>query len=427
MKYRPLDRRLACLRIALLLGAAGPAAAVPLRLHAPGRTAGAGSRPVSGFDWAGLQADDVIELTDGDYSGDVVVRARGTEAQPVILRAAPGQRPVIRGSLTLDGAAWVQVEGLRFVGASGIAVALRGGAHHVTIRDNVVEGGGLGIWIGGGAGGRHRIEFNTVQGHRTHGIAIDRVNLPAGEATVIRGNRIADNGHHGIEINGSRYIVEHNEVSGNGGALPGTSGIHCYAKDEREGTGCHNLIRHNVAWGQRDKAGPDGNGIQLDRWCDHNEVIGNLAYDNDGAGINLFHAAHNKVVGNTLHRNMRDAARSHLPRLKGELVITNDVDMAPRVTDIEVADNVVVARDPGVAALVLDGGSRGGIKLLANRLHHEGPGAVLRIGDRDETRLADLEKAVAGARGNQASAPPFAGGEPRTPAQFRMSMPLLSR
>lgn len=418
------DRRKACKRMtSLLLAASLPAAATTVRLHPPSGRTEADTRAAGDFDWARLQAGDVVELTQGEYGGDVVLRARGTEERPVILRAAAGQKVVIRGSLTIDGASWVRVQGFNFVGASGIAVALRGGARYVSVSDNVIENCGLGIWIGGAAGGSHCIESNTVKGNRTHGIAIDRVNLAPDDVTLIRGNRVSDNGHHGIEVNGSRYVIEHNEVFRNGRTLPGTSGIHCYAKDEREGTGCHNVIRYNVTWGQRDKAGPDGNGIQLDRWCDHNEVLGNLAFDNDGAGINLFHAAHNRVVGNTLHRNMRDVARSHLPRLKGELVITNDVDMTARVTDIEVADNVIVARYPGVAAVVLDDRSRQVVTLLANTFFHEGKGALLRIGERETTSLAELQKAVTSVRDNRAVPPVFFTTEPRTPAQFGMSMP----
>ena len=248
---------------------------------------------------------------------------------------------------------------------------VRDGSHHLSIRNNVIRQTGLGIWIGAAAGGNLLIEGNAISSNKTHGVAIDRVNLAAGQETVIRENRIFDNLHHGVEINGNRYVVESNEVFRNGAGLPGTSGSHCYAKDAGEGTGQYNVIRYNHTWGQRDKAGPDGNGIQLDRWCDHNQVYYNVSHDNDGAGIHVFHAAQNAIYNNTLYRNMRDAAGSHEAALKGDLVIINDRDKPPRIENVRVANNVLVSGFKGVAPLVMDAAVVIAARTENNQLHHE--------------------------------------------------------
>jgi len=91
------------------------------------------------------------------------------------------------------------------------------------------------------------------------------------------------NGMHGMEINGNRYIIEHNIVWENGIGLSGTSGIHIFAKDKQQGTGQFNIIRYNTISGQKETDGQDGNGIQLDEWCDNNQIYFNVTFANDGA------------------------------------------------------------------------------------------------------------------------------------------------
>ncbi|MDB5394496.1 MAG: right-handed parallel beta-helix repeat-containing protein, partial [Rhodospirillales bacterium] len=75
--------------------------------------------------------------------------------------------------------------------------------------------------------------------------------------------------------------------------------------------GKHNIIRFNVVYDTHDNQAGDGNGIELDQWCDDNEVYFNLAFLNDGAGIVIFDGANNIVENNTIYGNARDPGRTH--------------------------------------------------------------------------------------------------------------------
>jgi parallel beta-helix repeat protein len=340
------------LRHAVLIAAlcATPAAAAVLEV---GPQAAPGIRAIAGVRAGEIAPGDIVHLHAGHYRAPIVIPLSGTAAAPIEIVGA-GDGPIeIDGSIVLDHAAFVTLRDLRITRASDAGIILRQGSHDIIVRASDVSGTSLGIWIGDHAGDGNRIEDNTIRGNATHGIAIDGVNAEPGRETVIAGNRIADNGVHGIEISGNRYIVEANLVSGNGRRTIGASGIHVYAKDAREGVGRFNIIRGNIAFDNRDATAQDGNGIQLDQWCDDNEVTGNIATGNDGAGISVFDAARARIVGNTLYGNMRDPGHSH--RHKGELVFasddTHDVD---GTRDAVAEANILVATNPAAVALLVD-------------------------------------------------------------------------
>jgi parallel beta-helix repeat protein len=295
----------------------------------------------------------IVHLHAGHYRAAIVIPLSGTAAAPIEIVGA-GDGPIeIDGSIVLDHAAFVTLRDLRISRASDAGIILRRGSHDIVVRGSEISGTSLGIWIGDHAGDGNRIEDNSIHGSATHGIAVDGVNAVPGRETVIARNRIADNGVHGIEISGNRYVVENNVVSGNGIRTIGASGIHVYAKNAREGVGRFNIIRGNISFDNHDATAQDGNGIQLDQWCDDNGVTGNIATGNDGAGISVFDAARARIVGNTLYGNMRDPGRSH--RHKGELVFaTDDTHDVDGTRDTIAEKNIAVATDPAAAALLVD-------------------------------------------------------------------------
>src|SRR6478672_9000059 len=92
-----------------------------------------------------LLPGDVLEIATGTYSGGVVVKARGTAAAPILLRATDGPGTVtVEGAgsaaaLTLAGVRYVAVDGLVFNGASQDNVIIAAGddgvaADHVLLR-----------------------------------------------------------------------------------------------------------------------------------------------------------------------------------------------------------------------------------------------------------------------------------------------------
>ena len=160
--------------------------------------------------------------------------------------AEPGTQPRLSNSVVFENAAYVTVTGLIVQGAVNSGFIIRRGSSHVTVAGSTVSQSGLGIWIGDGSGAGHRITGNTLADNQTHGVAVDVINAPPEDPSYILDNTVTGNGIHGMEINGSGYVVEGNRVSGNGVGMSGTSGIHVFAKDAAPGCGRpqHHPVQH---------------------------------------------------------------------------------------------------------------------------------------------------------------------------------------
>ena len=308
---------------------------------------------LSDVPFASLGPGSSVLIRGGTFSGPVFIGSRGSAEAPVTILAETGTAPLLSDSVVFENAAYVTVDGLTVRGAENSGFIIRRGSSHVTVSGSTVARSGLGIWIGDAAGAGHRISGNTLDRNKTHGVAVDVVNAPPGDPSYILGNTVTGNGIHGMEINGSGYVVEGNRVSGNGAAMSGTSGIHVYARDAAQDAGDRNTIRYNIVTDQRETTGQDGNGIQIDQWCDGNVVAFNVAAGNDGAGINLFDAASNVVANNTLTGNMRDSGGRHVYR--GEIVLASDYTKAiDRTAGNLVLNNIALSTRSGVAAIVVE-------------------------------------------------------------------------
>ncbi len=305
--------------------------------------------------WADISPGDAILLYDdyGPYREPFIILGKGTPEKPIVIKAADGEKPVIQSSVIFTNAKHIILENITIANHFERGIIIREGSHNITVKNCVVKNNGLGIWIGGYAGMNNKIINNEVFSNETHGIAIDVVNCKQGSETLIAGNRVYNNGHHGMEINGSYYIIEENEVFNNGLKHLGCTGIHTYAKDAEQDAGDHNIIRYNVCYRNRDTKKFDGNGIQLDQWCDYNEVYYNICYENDGAGICIFDSSNSKIYNNTLFNNAIDSGKSH--QIKAELVIASDFTKnVDHTNNISVFNNIVVANNKNVYALYVD-------------------------------------------------------------------------
>ncbi len=306
-------RGIYALCVGVLWMTTSPAYATTWTVH-PAGVSTSGSNQIAGLsniNWSLVRAGDEIVLrgTEGTYKESLTIPAKGTASAPIVVRAANGEKPVIEGSVVISGAAYVTVEGITVTKSPYAGVIISGGSHHITVSNCSVSSNALGIWIGDQAGTSNLITNNEVYNNATHGIAVDRVNCTAGQETVISSNRVYGNGHHGIEIYASYYIIEGNEVFENGTSSEGTSGIHIYSAGPQENTGDHNIIRYNISYRNKEGSGPDGNGIQLDQWCDYNTVAYNICFENDGAGISIYDSASSLVYNNTLIGNMVDPGK----------------------------------------------------------------------------------------------------------------------
>lgn len=342
-----------------------------------GTTAGDKIYGLSQFDWSRAVAGDTFMLYDdlGSFKETIAVYGKGSANRPITIKPATSKMPVIEGTLVLAGAEHVNVEGLTVTNSPYAGVIIKTGSHDVSVSRCLLKDNALGIWIGDGAGMRNRVTDNEVSFNKTHGVAVDRVNCSPRKETVISGNRVFENGYHGIEISGSYYIIEKNDVFNNGKSLDGTSGIHIYSFTPEEDSGDHNIIRYNISHHHTAFSGIDGNGIQLDQWCDFNQVYYNICFANDGAGINVFDSSNDYIYNNTLFGNMLDPGKSH--PIKAELILASDFEHnVDRTNRVVVANNIIVATESSNYAIYVDRlTSDNYLKVERNLFYHTQGGA----------------------------------------------------
>ena len=203
-------------------------------------------------------------------------------------------------------------------GNTNAGIYISHGANNISVLNNEIYNHHIGVWIGEDnniqPGCNNLISGNSIHDNTQNGIGISSSDCSSGNETVLSSNQIYNNGFHGIELSGRYYIIEKNELYYNGqNAQGGASGIHLYSRAEDEDEtydsgGDHNVINDNIVYNTIDNTGArtDGNGIQMDMWCDSNLVYNNIVYDNDGAGIILYGASGNKVFNNTSYGNGQD-------------------------------------------------------------------------------------------------------------------------
>jgi len=324
----------------------------------------------SQIEWTEIMPGDIIILHGSrtePYREVFVIMAQGKIQNNIIIKSAKGENPTIEAPVFFVNAAHVIFDGITIKNSPKSGINIKDGSHDITVSNCIVYDNDLGICIEASGGMNNRLINNEIYGNKLHGIGVDVANCMPGKETIIARNKVYSNGYHGIEINGCYYIIEENEVYNNGLAREGTSGIHTYARDAEQVAGDYNIIRYNISYSNNDKTSQDGNGIQLDQWCDHNQVYYNLCYDNDGPGITVFDSSDSIIYNNTLFNNMRDSGNTHA--YKGELVIASDfVHNVNHARNVKVVNNIIVANSVSSYAIYVDELSSGNPLFIGNNM-----------------------------------------------------------
>ncbi|TDM09234.1 MAG: hypothetical protein C4K60_07995 [Ideonella sp. MAG2] len=248
--------------------------------------------------------------------------ARGSAAAPIKVMAAAGQTVKLAQGLNItNGSQYLEVSGLDISDARAgrHAVVIDGGSSDIVLKSNRIHDAALnGVNITPLAGPRLVIgPDNVIANNRGNGAALGSSGLnPSTNAigSYFSGNTVSGNGRHGISSEASYWSIERNQVQGNGTAIGGTSGIHLFsARDSAEADCDGNLVIYNYVNGQQDNKLADGNGIQVDHFCDNNIVAFNVAWGNAGAGISLLVGRGNYIVANTVGGNATDTNRLRSP------------------------------------------------------------------------------------------------------------------
>jgi parallel beta-helix repeat protein len=311
-----------------------------------------------------------------------IENAQGTAQAPIVVRGVGTPKLVHGANVTRSAHVVLRdldiTEQRRWADGSGRpALTLQGGTQHLQLlNSHLHHATGSGVNVSADAGAHLRLgPGNQIIRNSQHGVAVsapgfDRTAPVAAVSSEITGNQVHGNGLHGIELSGSYWRVSQNQVTQNGGAQGGTSGIHLFSRIDTPGAlDCdRNEVVYNTVAFQIDRVAYDGNGLQIDHFCDHNILAFNVAWRNDGAGLSVVAARGNVVAHNTLVNNAQDLNRANSPALRAELIVASwpdfcwnpYVDAAScrlpvgRASDNLIIGNLMQATQPGVPALLVN-------------------------------------------------------------------------
>lgn len=376
--------------------------------------------------WSTLPAGSVVLVSPGSYAGVTTITAVGTAANPIVVTALDtANPPTLTESVDFQHAAYVQVSHVVVQQPTYAGFVIRLGSSHITVSDSTIDRAPAGIAITGAAGTAHQLLRNTITDSATDGIGVE-VNADPAQRTLIQRNTILRSGQHGIEVRASHYQVEYNTVTASGQAGGGgTSGIHVYSGSPGEDSGDDNWIRYNLSYANTDRVAADGNGIEVDQWCDGNVVAFNQTWGNDGAGIIVYDGSRNTIQNNTTWNDGADSGGTHVG--VAELAITGT--STATVNGNRVFDNLSFSTRAGVPALYVDttAVAAGGNVVGPNMLWNGAAGMVLRWTDSSTKQTAAAVDAATGTTGNLVAAPAFTNtGAPAAGGLKLAAMPALA-
>jgi Right handed beta helix region len=268
-----------------------------------------------------------------------------------------------------------QVEGVYFSGAShdllsnftikgnNVAdVVFANGAISNTVSDSDISASNVGVLFATGAGASNLVWMSTIHDNSLFGI--DATQGTLGE--YVLNNSIYNNGSDGVELEGNGTTISYNDIYNNSTLVPGSSGIHTYAASSSADGGSGNVVSYNIVSGTHDNGYGDGNGIEIDQWSHGNVVLGNILYDNDGAGIVAYGTYNNQFVANASFSNQMGIYADH--GIHGELDFISELNNDNPTYGNSVSMNIVDAASAYATDLYLDSNSSGNQTIGTNFL-----------------------------------------------------------
>jgi Right handed beta helix region/Protein of unknown function (DUF1565) len=192
----------------------------------------------------------------GTYREWPTLTKSGTSSAPIILRAYPGERPVLSGRLKITGS-YFRISGLVFDGRasseSGVLLYISGGDHGEIDHNEFQNASLSGIFLGDAENPSDQIQIsgNHVHENGSHDNLDHGVYIGYARDGVIANNIIDHNFAHGIKMGpgAERMLVTQNTIVANG-----KSGIIVGGSEQRlssENLVVNNVVAFNADWGIR--------------------------------------------------------------------------------------------------------------------------------------------------------------------------------
>ena len=382
------------------------------------------------INWAQVSPGDNVLIHPGVYTGSLVIEnLSGTSSQPITIKAFDNsQMPVFSQGLALRNSHWIELSNLEVTMQGWTetpspylaypAVIFENNSSDIFFANSYIHDAFAGI-AAQNAGYNINIRNNRVVNNAYHGITLRKADGNPDSLSQVYGNIIEKNGQHGIELQSSYYRIERNQVSDNGAETRvlspagGTSAIHLVGNGSDVNCN-YNTVIYNTTSGQKDRIAADGNGIEIDHFCSNNQVLYNLSWNNDGAGIIIFTASSNVVRNNTIYGNQRDTNRvSRNPNATiGEFLLTvtdsvNNINTTGANNNNVVLNNLIVSDQGSVPAMNVESRVTTAVNTVGpNMLYSTAGAAALNWGGIKKYTSSDVDTRT-GTTGNLVEAPHF--------------------
>jgi parallel beta-helix repeat protein len=218
-------------------------------------------------------AGQTVLIESGIYVENVTVANSGTQSAPIVFAAASGASVTVTGSthgFTISGRSWITVRGVTVTGTSSDGIYVSNSSNITLSSDHV------------------RFAGEPDQGKVARGIRLTGTTNPVVTGCVLDHNSEAGiylvNGTTGAQIVGNELFANARQYTR---AAPGI--------DVR-------TVGNTVAWNiSHDN---EDSGLQFYPGAANNLVIGNVAYHNGDHGIDNYQATGQRIIGNSIHRNV---------------------------------------------------------------------------------------------------------------------------
>lgn len=256
-----------------------------------------------------VQAGDTVFVMNGTYTGIYanilnLANKHGTADAPITFTAYPGHKPVLEAhknnwnAIAVNGCSYIVIDGLTLAGARDKITLEYALQEKTNLNNPATSGNGISITLLRGTPNKHS-HYITVKNCKV-------ANFPGGGITAMYADYIT---------------VENNVVSGNAWYSPyGCQGITIFESwnSDNNATDYKIVIKGNISFDNKSLVPwivpgiiTEGHGIMLDTsyfgdvaYLGKTLIANNLAYNNGGAGIQIFKGGNPvDIVNNTTYQN----------------------------------------------------------------------------------------------------------------------------
>lgn len=241
-----------------------------------------GAFPTIGSAIAAATAGDSVVIATGTYDETLNVNKKGAPNRDIVIRAAPGASVTVKGSVKVNGAAFVDWIGIAVDGSSSYGIS-GADVHDVTFQSCQVSNardGGLDIFNGSNVVvDGCDIHGNNSKGANSQGEALS---IAQTRGTDLRNNTVHDNGKEGIDTKDSTTAgrVHDNTVWNNRGPNIYVDSAQGITVDSNRVYGATNPDKPNIMVGVESYA--------LKQLADNVTIRDNAIFNGAGSGVGFW-------------------------------------------------------------------------------------------------------------------------------------------